>query len=418
VRPTYSEIVNFVAKRSEPEASSKTYVALEVMNNVSADIERKFEITAKINRDQVEDYKHELQTFREITTLNLQKIFKKIDKHVEERKGVIRFARNWRIAHIKKDKARTIFYKWKNLIQNKKKSKILIKKIHLDKDNKRLKRGWEKLKHSYLLTRMKKFEGNSIKALLRADDCQTKLLDILPEIVSLKKNKANAEDVQKLSSIVQRTNYESVFKDLAGMIKEESSTVYEKLESVSVYFTHQIKELDKEIKHINVLVAQPGIQKDLSSVKSKLSSLSNAQALLNERLDRIDYCNIKEDNEFKIEILSKQVKDLENKIVSFSVQETSQEHLYPKPGPQYSRFSSRSIVHGSAYIGKDTNASQIIESNLSVNGTYLRPNKRIASASPSKQSTYTKPRNQKAIGSFSNSFSLNESPVIWSTKVI
>ena len=64
------------------------------MNDVSNELGRKFEIVSGINRDQVDDYKGQLKTFREITMENFRKLSKKVDKHMEERKGIIKFARN------------------------------------------------------------------------------------------------------------------------------------------------------------------------------------------------------------------------------------------------------------------------------------------------------------------------------------
>ena len=94
IRPTYSEILDFIAKRSEPEVVNRTYVALELVNNVSNEIERKIEISAGITKDRVDDYKEELEKYKEKTMENFRKLSTNLDKHVEERKATVRFVRN------------------------------------------------------------------------------------------------------------------------------------------------------------------------------------------------------------------------------------------------------------------------------------------------------------------------------------
>ena len=420
IRPTYSEIISFVAKRSEPEVVDKTYMALDVLENVTSELDRKFEITASINRDQVEDYTNKLKTFRDITMENFRKISLKVDKRAQERKSVIKLIRNWTITHHSKTKQREIFSKWKRCVQNQKKSKLLLKKIILNKDLTRQKRAWNRLKGAYLLMRMKKFEGNSIKALLRADDCQSKMLSILPEIISMKQNKANTDDLLKLASAVERTNYESVYSDLVGMIKEESKGLQDQLQQINADISHQLQDFCREFRQSHNATLGSSINKEVTQLRSELSSLSNMQALVHERLARIDYCSMKEDSEFKLEVLSKQMKALESKVLNISCSQDSiaDQTGYLRSLLQFNKPSSKNSIKGSstaatkALLGEATNSSQIIDSELSVSGIYLKPNKRVSSASTGKKRIYSQQRKYRIPTSFSNTLSITETPLL------
>ena len=271
---------------------------------------------------------------------------------------------------------------------------------------------------------MKKFEGNSIKALLRADDCQSKLLLILPEIISMKQNKANTDDLLKLATAVQRTNYESVYRDLANMINEESKKLHLGLERVNIDMSEQLTEFNKEMTESLLSINPNGIFKDIHQIKSEIESLHNMQALLNEKISRVDYCNMKEDSEFRLEVITKQMKMLENKMLSISCSQESMtdQTVYLRSILQnnnpLNRTSTKPLSTAPTKgLQSDTgNQSQVIEPELSVSGVYLRPNKRVSSASPGKQRVYHTQKKHRIPTSFSNTLSINESPMLWFSK--
>ncbi|OMJ78808.1 hypothetical protein SteCoe_21290 [Stentor coeruleus] len=423
IRPTYSEIVDFVCKRSEPEDSDKTFVALNVMHEISNELERKVELTTNLTNDNMEDNKLQLKAFREFTMESFRRVYTEMNKHSEERKNVIKFVRNVKIIQGKKNRLCSIFTKWKNIVHNKKKSRELFKKIFKKKDIQRVKRGWNRLRGAYLLMRMKKFEGNSVKALLRADDCQNKLLSVLPEILAMKQNKANTEDLLKLAGAVQRTNYESVFKDLAGMIKEDTNKLNEEVQMIQENFISQLKDFEKQLKAIEISMKNHEGFKEMSTIKVQLGSLSNNYLLLNEKIARIDYCNKKEDNEFKLEVLTKQIQQLENRMLNIS---SSQDNLqdqavYLRSMLQSNRPTSKTTFKMSStaatrIMDQTANTSQVMENDLNVSGFYLKPSKRVASANPGKQRIFSNGRKHHIPTSFSSSLSCNDSPQIWFNK--
>lgn len=306
--------------------------------------------------------------------------------------------------------------------KDKAKFKAKIKTMVLKKESQRVYRGWNRLKGAYLLTRMKKFEGKSIKALLRADDCQDKILAVLPEIEAIKADKANFEDLANLSDRVQKINYQSIYNDLVTMIKEESAGLYSEIDKISLKFSHYLQEFNKEIKSLTVFQHNSENKNEIAQVKSQVNSLNNMQALLNERISRIDFCNIKEDNEFKIELLSKKFQNLENKLNAILTnQETTQDQMNIRQIYQFNnptsktsmKLSSTSATKG---IESTPNVLQNIESELSVSGVYLKPNKRVSSACPNRKKIYGLRAKHSIPTSFSNTLSVNESPNLWLNK--
>ena len=77
IRPTYSEIIGFVAKRSEPKVVDKNYVDLDILENVTSELDRKFEITSAINRDQVD----KAQNFQRYNYGKIKENSSKVGKH-------------------------------------------------------------------------------------------------------------------------------------------------------------------------------------------------------------------------------------------------------------------------------------------------------------------------------------------------
>lgn len=424
IRPTYSEIIGFVAKKSEPEIVDKTYIALDILENVSNELGRKFEITAGINREQVEDHAKKLKYFKDTTIENFRNLSKKVGKHSEDRKNVVKLIRNWKVRQRTREKARLIFTSWKRRVQNQDKSKKLLKKIILEKDFSRQKRAWNRLKGAYLLVRMKKFEGNSVRALLRADDCQSKLFMILPEIISLKQNKANADDLVKVASAVQRTNYESVYKDLVGMIKEESQSLQQQLQKINQEMSQQIQTFCRDFTENSENASSRNVLKEISMLRTDLNSLQNMQDLIKEQVSRIDYCNRKENNEFKLEVLTKQLKQLETKMLSISCSQDTiaDQTVYLRSMLQFNKPSSKTSMKPSstpatkAIHGDISGVSQLLDSDLSVSGVYLRPNKRVSSASPGKKRVHSQQRKHRIPTSFSSTLSITETPLFFINK--
>lgn len=340
-----------------------------------------------------------------------------MEKHGEDRKSVLKFVRNMKkIAGIKQ-KIALVFVKWKNIVKDKKKGRKLFKRMLKTKDLDRIKRGWNRLKGAYLLCRMKNFEGKSIRALLRADDCQNKLLEILPEVYEMKKNKASADDVTKLATSLQRINYSSVFNDFVGLINEESQKIQQELFQVSQNCDEKLVSFQKNLEKFSSSLKSPDFLQDIHGLKAQLSTLGNMQVLLSEKIARIDYSNKKEENEFKIEVLTKQIKNLENRMLNISSSQDNihDQTVYLKNILQFAKPSSAS-VRMSSTVGTragDTGVGvtpNLGESDLTVSGVYFKPGKRVSSASPGKKRVFGLNRKHRIPTSFSNTLSITETP--------
>jgi hypothetical protein len=419
IRPTYSEIIEFIAKRAEPELVEKTYVDLTVIHNVSNDLEHKFQTASQTHKEQVEDYKHEFKNFQHLAMENFHRLFHKINKHSEERKSVVKLYRRLRKQLLEKRRVLSMFQGWKKIAMNKQKSRKKLKKIFKRDERRRVEKGWNKLKGAYLLTRMKKFEGKSVQALLRADDCQDKLLELLPEVYLLKRDKASNTDLTKLESAVMRINYQSVFKDLTSMITEEAVRLKNDVEGFHRGIKKQLQDYEANVKSLEFALKNHDSYREINTIKSQISSLGNMHLLLNERISRIDYCNKKEDNEFKLEVMMKQLQNLESKVLSISnSQETIQDHsnylksILETNSKQGSKGSVRMYSAMTTRAGESNMVvtPQNAELDLSVSGVYLKQGKRVASASAGKQRIYQQRRRHNIPTSFSSTLTITDTP--------
>lgn len=409
--------MSFVAKRAQPELLDRTYVSLSAFENISSELQQKFETAAQNHKKHIDGYTAQLKVFKDSTADHLRKLANSVQKHKEDRKNVLKFVRNMKVIAGVKQKMTLVLAKWKNITKDKKKGKILIKKMIKAKDLNRMKRGWNRIKGAYLLCRMKNFEGKSIRALLRADDCQNKLLEILPEVFSMKQNKANAEDVVKLATSVQRINYSSVFNDFVGLINDESNKIQQELLQISQNCDEKLAEFKKNIEKFSHYLKAPEFLQDIQGLKSQVSSLGNMQVLLSEKVAKIDYINKKEENEFKMEVMTKQIKNLENRMMNIS---SSQENIhdqtvYLKNILQFAKPSSAS-VRMSSTMGTRTGDTgvgvtpNLAESDLTVSGVYFKPGKRVSSASPGKKRVFNLNRKHRIPTSFSSTLSITETP--------
>lgn len=347
---------------------------------------------------------------------NFRKISNQLNKHSEERKNVIKFVRNLKIIQGRKNRVYGIFTRWKIFTHKKKKFKKLMRKIIKKKEVFRVGKAWNRLKGAYLLMRMKKFEGNTIKALFMADECQCKLLAVLPEVVEIKKSKADNDDLMELAGVVKRINYECVFKDLAGMIKDDTNKLNEDLKVIQKGLISKLKDFEKQIKDVEGLIKGCDGTKEIYQVKGQIGSLTNSYLLLSERVAKIDFWNKKEDCEFKVEMISKQIQQLENKMASItSSQDSLQDQaLYIKT--MLNAPNNKSAVKMLSNTGRKSLDQKTNEIDLNVSGLYIKPNKRVASASPKKQRIYGMRHKRNIPTSFSSAFSHNESPILWSNK--
>lgn len=391
---------------------------MPAIDKICEELETRFEISADKHKQHIDNYTNQLKAFKDSTSEHLRDLTGKVKKYSENNKQALGFIRKVKIIMKKKQKVKMIFDKWKNIVENRKKGKNLFKKILVNKDKSRVAKAWNRLHGAYLLCRLKSFESKSVKALLKADDCQSKLMEILPEVIGLKKGKASIEDLGSLALSVQRINYSSVFNDLTRMINEESVKVQKEILEISLNYEQKLAGFEKSIEKISQSLKNPEYKSEILSIKSQISSLGNMQVMLNEKLARIDFCNRKEENEFKIEVLTKQIKNLENRMLSISNSQDSiqDQAVFLKNMLKVAKPGSKTSIRMNSTVGTRTGDTAVgtspvnIDGELTVSGIYFKPSKRVASASPGKQKVLNVNRKYRIPTSFSNTLSITETP--------
>ena len=120
------------------------------------------------------------------------------------------------------------------------------------------------------------------------------------------------------------------------------------------------------------------------------------------------------------------MQNLESKVLNISnSQDTMQDHTnYLKSilqgNKQGSKASMRIFSATTTRVG-DSNLAQTpmnADNELSVSGVYLRPNKRVSSASPGKQRIYHQKRKHNIPTSFSSTLSITETPTHMHNKAV
>jgi hypothetical protein len=375
-------------------------------------------MSATRHKQHIDTYTNQLKAFKDSTSEHLRDLTTKVQKYSQNNKNGLNFLRNFKILTAQKQRISAIFSKWKKNSVNRSKGKKMIKKLFLEKDKKRMFRGWNRLHGAYLLCRLKNFENKSIKALLRADDCQGKLLEVLPEVINLKKTKANNEDLVSLAGSVSRINYSSIFNDLSRMINEESLKLQKDLLDISQSCEQRLSNFQKCLEIFSNSLKSPDFLQDFNTFKSQLSSLNNMQVLLSEKVARIDFWNKKEENEFKLEVMTKQIKNLESRMMSISSSQDNiqDQAVFLKNILQAAGPGSKNSIRMNSTLGTRTGDSAVGttpvhgDHELTVSGVYFKPNKRVASASPGKQKVLNVNRKYRIPTSFSSTLSITETP--------
>lgn len=105
-----------------------------------------------------------------------------------------------------------------------------------------------------------------------------------------------------------------MFSDIEQMVKRETEKTQQSLEAASEVFNFQIFELRKEMKEKAGGGSVEEVGSQMEFMKSALLKMKHAQTLLAEKMARIDYSGLQDENHFQLTCLKEQVHSIEAKL--------------------------------------------------------------------------------------------------------